>query len=87
MKRQNGADQRYYQLLYHLQTADFVLMDLNLYLDTHPDDVSALQQYNRTVQERWKIAHELEREFGPLTPYSYSHFPWQWDKAPWPWQV
>ncbi|NGQ94912.1 spore coat protein CotJB [Brevibacillus sp. SYP-B805] len=82
-------DERYYHLLHQLQAIDFVLIELNLFLDTHPNDVEALQQFNHHVQERWRIAHELERQYGPLMNYghSFSGFPWQWVDAPWPWQV
>ncbi|BCJ88467.1 spore coat protein CotJB [Effusibacillus dendaii] len=82
-------DERYYQLLQELQAIDFVLVELNLYLDTHPEDVNAIQQYNQCVQERWKIAQEFEACYGPLQHFghSYSSAPWQWDNTPWPWQV
>jgi spore coat protein JB len=89
MSESSSMDSRYYQLLHQLQTMDFVLVELNLYLDTHPDDSGALQQYNRYVQERWKLAQEFESAYGPLQHFghSYSDAPWRWDDAPWPWQV
>lgn len=89
MSEQPTMDPRYYQLLHQLQALDFVLVELNLYLDTHPDDTHAIRQYNQHVQQRWKIAQEFESCYGPLTNFghSYSDSPWQWDDAPWPWQV
>ena len=83
------VDDRYYQLLHQLQAIDFVLVELNLYLDTHPNDFEAVQQYNHHVQERWKIAQEMEGMYGPLMHFghSYSGYPWQWNNTPWPWQV
>lgn len=81
-------DTRYDQLLRQLQAMDFVLIELNLYLDTHPDDVDAIRQFNQQVQERWQIAREFENHYGPLTSiHSYSRYPWQWKDTPWPWQV
>lgn len=82
-------DERYYQLLHQLQALDFVLVELNLYLDTHPTDQQAIEQYNRHVQERWQLAQEFERLYGPLTHFghSYSGYPWQWNESPWPWEV
>jgi spore coat protein JB len=78
----------YYKQLYDLQAVDFVLIELTLYLDTHPDDLSALQQYNQFVQKRMHIAHQFEMEFGPLMAgHSFTRQPWQWVEAPWPWQV
>ena len=83
------VDEHFYRLLQKLQEVDFVLVELNLYLDTHPDDVSALQQYNQLVQQRWMIAQEYEECYGPLQNFghSFSRQPWQWIDTPWPWQV
>ncbi|MBL2480595.1 spore coat protein CotJB, partial [Klebsiella pneumoniae] len=33
--------EEYYRLLENLQELDFVLVELTLYLDTHPDDTAA----------------------------------------------
>ncbi|WP_159887452.1 spore coat protein CotJB [Paenibacillus puerhi] len=81
--------EHYYTKLKELQAIDFVIVELTLYLDTHPDDIQALEQYNRFVQHRMQIAQEFQNEFGPLTSfgYSFSKAPWQWKEAPWPWQV
>ncbi|MGO0058819.1 spore coat protein CotJB [Brevibacillus fluminis] len=83
------VDEQYYRMLEQLQAVDFVLCELNLYLDTHPDDAGAVQQYNQNVQERWRLAHEFECQYGPLMNlgHSYSACPWQWVDLPWPWQV
>lgn len=79
----------YYQLLEQLQAVDFVLVELTLYLDTHNEDVEAIQQFNHCVRERKKLKKLMESKFGPLQQFgnSYSGFPWNWDDAPWPWQV
>ncbi|KHD85796.1 spore coat protein CotJB [Heyndrickxia ginsengihumi] len=79
----------YYQLLEELQALDFVIVELNLYLDTHPDDQNAIEQYNATVKSRKKVKREFEKHFGPLTSfgYSYSPYPFQWKESPWPWEV
>ncbi len=82
-------DQSFYQMLRQLQEVDFVLVELNLFLDTHPNDQAALQQFNQLVQQRWQIAQQFESCFGPLMNFghSYSGHPWQWNDTPWPWQV
>ncbi|MGO4497915.1 spore coat protein CotJB [Paenibacillus sp. 2RAB27] len=79
----------YYKQLRDLQTVDFVLVELNLYLDTHPDDLSVIQQYNQFTHKRMHIAQQFEMEFGPLMPFghSFTKAPWQWVETPWPWQV
>ncbi|MGE8204361.1 spore coat protein CotJB [Heyndrickxia sp. NPDC080065] len=79
----------YYKVLEELQAIDFVIIELTLYLDTHPGDQDAIQQYNLCIQQRKKIKKEFEKQFGALTHfgYSYSQYPWDWKEAPWPWQV
>ncbi|GGG54787.1 spore coat protein CotJB [Paenibacillus radicis (ex Gao et al. 2016)] len=82
-------DSEFYKLLHELQAIDFVLVELNLYLDTHPNDVNAIQQYNHCAQVRQQIAHHYEARYGPLKNFgqSYSGTPFQWVDTPWPWQV
>jgi spore coat protein JB len=84
-----SANDEYYTLLRELQTLDFVLVELTLYLDTHPTDMPALQQFNQYAQSRQQAAAAFEVKFGPLMQFghSFSRYPWQWSKDPWPWQV
>lgn len=82
-------DKRYYELLEKLQTIDFALVELNLFLNTHPDDLKSIEQYNRLAQERIPVVMEFQNLYGPLQNFghAYSKFPWEWSQAPWPWQV
>ncbi|WP_166244584.1 spore coat protein CotJB [Paenibacillus turpanensis] len=82
-------DDRYYKLLHELQAVDFVLVELNLYLDTHPSDVSAIAQYNQFAQKRMQLSRQYEELYGPLLNYghSFSRSPFEWSQGPWPWQV
>lgn len=62
----NPCDQRYYELLEQLQTLDFALVELNLYLNTHPDDLRSIEQFNQLTQERTKLANQFQELYGPL---------------------
>ncbi|MBT2726313.1 spore coat protein CotJB [Bacillus sp. ISL-75] len=79
----------YYQIMEQLQAVDFVLVELTLYLDTHPDDLEAINQFNHYAKERKRIKKAFESQFGPLLQFgnSYSGYPWNWKDTPWPWQV
>ena len=79
----------YYQIIEQLQAVDFVLVELTLYLDTHPDDLEAIKQFNHYAKERKTIKKAFESQFGPLMQFgnSYSGYPWNWNDSPWPWQV
>lgn len=81
--------QAYYDQMLEIQEIDFVLVELTLYLDTHPDDLEALKQYNSFAKKRMEMKKQFEEQFGPLQQYgnSYSTYPWAWDATPWPWQV
>nr|WP_322745662.1 spore coat protein CotJB [Paenibacillus donghaensis] len=87
---QKGAvDQQYYELLERLQMIDFALVELNLYLDTHPDDLKRIEQYNQLAQERIPLVRRFQELYGPLMHFghAYSRFPFEWPQTPWPWQV
>ncbi|WP_128894663.1 spore coat protein CotJB [Longirhabdus pacifica] len=85
-----GKKQEMYdEQLLQLQEIDFVLLELNLYLDTHPGDIQAIQQYNQLAMKRKQMQMEFEAAYGPLLHYgqSYTKYPFQWIESPWPWQV
>lgn len=79
----------FYPLMEQLQAVDFVLVDLTLYLDTHPDDLAAINQFNHYSSERKKLKKLVESHYGPLMQYGKSHsgYPWDWNSPPWPWQL
>jgi spore coat protein JB len=80
---------QYYELLEEMQQVDFVLVDLNHYLNTHPEDNTAIKQYNEFAQKSMVLKNKFQALFGPLYHFgnSYSTYPWSWKDAPWPWQV
>lgn len=85
----NQLPTEYYQLMEQLQTIDFVLVELTLYLDTHPEDRDTINQFNHYAKNRKQLKKVFESQFGPILQYgnSYSGYPWNWSASPWPWQV
>jgi spore coat protein JB len=81
--------QEFYTTMEQLQAVDFVLVELTLYLDTHPDDFEAINQFNQFAKERKRLKKIIESNYGPLMQFgnSYSGYPWNWNDAPWPWQL
>lgn len=81
--------EEYRNLLLQLQEVDFVLVELNLYLDTHPDDAQAIHQYNHYAGERLKVVQAYEERYGALSNFgqSFSGTPFTYAVTPWPWQV
>ncbi|MGB9867002.1 MAG: spore coat protein CotJB [Bacillota bacterium] len=76
-------------LLKRIMELSFTALELNLFLDTHPDDQRALADFNATVQELESARMNYEMKFGPLLNFglSQSTTPWKWVEGPWPWEV
>ena len=72
--------------LNQLQTVNFAIQELALYLDTHRDDCEALELY-RTYQEMYgKMRKQYEAEWGPLNHMNAQEGPYRWLDDPWPWE-
>ncbi|CAM3545477.1 spore coat protein CotJB [Paenibacillus lupini] len=82
-------DEQYYRKLEELQAVGFALVELTLYLDTHPHDAQAIQQFNQLGMQLHQCRQQFESLYGPTLQYgnSFSKYPWQWSESPWPWQV
>lgn len=76
------------ELLKQISALDFMAVDLQLYLDTHPCDQQALWRYNNAVLQSQWLKCKYESMCGPLTSFrSTSAYPWQWINNPWPWSA
>lgn len=76
-----------YDLMKAIQMYDFYLYDLNLFLDTHPNDRNALAKFNEIKERRKKVYDAYTEKYGPITAVqnnSNEHFYWTDD--PWPWE-
>lgn len=75
-------------LLKRLTALDFMAVDLQLYLDTHPNDKEAIDKYNDTIKEADMLRSVYEKNYGPLFSFrSYNHSKeFGWIDNPWPWQ-
>lgn len=74
-------------LLREVMAADFTVVDLNLYLNTHPNEMRSIAIYNDSVQRAQMLRDKYERLYGPLTIFSANlKNTWQWIESPWPWE-
>lgn len=72
--------------LAELQALEFVVLELGLYLNTHPDDMEAFTLFKQygAMEKAAKAAYESK--FGPLTKSSAASFEnYRWLQEPWPW--
>lgn len=76
-------------LLMKIQELQFVAVDLNLYLDNHPQNKNAITDYNTVARELTNMKKLYESQNGPFCNFgcSESQSPWQWVNEPWPWEI
>ena len=67
----------------------FVLYDLILFLDTHPQDEGAMALYEECLQKYKSARKEYAGFYGPLTAFDEKNDGdtcWSWGQAPMPWE-
>ena len=72
--------------LAELQALEFVVLELNLYLDTHKDDTEAFNLFKQfsAMEKAAKAAYESK--YGPITAQGAATGDgFQWLSDPWPW--
>lgn len=75
------------RFLREIMETDFVLKELNLFLDTHPCHKAALAKFQKYEEKAAALKCEYEKLFGPLTPSVNNNLEvWEWNDGPWPWE-
>lgn len=75
------------QMLKDIGIVDFTLVELTLYLDTHPFDRSAMEYFNHYSRMKNQLVKEFSQKFFPLTKdMAESNKEWRWGMAPLPWE-
>lgn len=73
------------RMLKEIKCLQFAIIELGLYLDTHPDDERALCLHRKYARELKDLQDKYQKVYGPLT----INFPcnkWRWLEMPWPWE-
>lgn len=73
-------------LLKKISTYQFAALDLQLYLDTHPNDADTIAAMNQYKMKLQPLLAEYEEAYGPLTKGITETNNWKWIKGPWPWE-
>ena len=75
------------RMMKRVQMFDFILDELNLYLDTHPNDKNALDYFTQYQYLKNDAVNQYEARFGPLRAEdSMGEDYFDWIKGPWPWE-
>lgn len=77
------------QLKRKIYELDFALHELNLFLDTHPTNVKAMELLKEYRKKRQEIIAVFEANYGEYIATVCDIKPtscWQWLQGPWPWE-
>lgn len=77
------------KLLKEISMVDFAIVDLNEYLDTHPDDVDAVAYIKQYLTILRRLKEEYASLYGPLNIYDAGfndNKDWKWARMPLPWE-
>ncbi len=87
--QQLNANNEREALLYQVMQYKFALIELNLYLDTNPNDKEAIELFNKYQRMEKQMCKQYESMYGPLTIDSeyLNNNNWVWNNSPWPWEV
>ena len=77
------------ELLMQIMQCGFILVDINLYLDTHPHDEQALLYFNCYAQQLAVLKQRYVENFGPIENFggSTSEEYWKWAEQSFPWDA
>lgn len=85
MNNQNAVSAKH--LLKTIDEASFMIDEITLYLDTHPNCKDAIVEFKKYEYIRKKAIHEYTVMYGPLTRYDVNaENYWCWINNPWPWE-
>lgn len=74
--------------LAELQALEFVILELGLYLDTHPDDAEAFALFQEYVALEREGRRRYEEMYGPITLSAAADSDcFTWLNDPWPWEA
>ena len=74
------------EMLMQIMQLEFYLIDLGLFLNTHPEDSDAVNMFNDYQAELKQLRQKYEKEVGPLSLGTTMKDRWNWTLNPWPWE-
>lgn len=74
------------RLLREIAQVDFAMWELHIYLDTHPNDMTAMALHNANEKKLAVLVAEYTSKYGPLNTKGVTKDNrWLWISDPWPW--
>ena len=79
------VDSQRERALLEIQKLDFMINELNLYLDLYPDDESVYRLFKEYVDRCKKKKEEYTRTYGPIMLEDLTN-EYEWSTGVWPWE-
>lgn len=74
------------EMLFNIGEYCFMMHDLNLYLDTHPNDKESLNRFISYRDKVNELTTKYERKYGPICVKEVmDNTPFSWVNTKWPW--
>ncbi len=73
------------RLLRQIAAVDFAMIELHLFMDSHPNDREAGRKLDEYEKKSTALRKEFEEKYGPLTSMQKEGNRWAWICDPWPW--
>ena len=83
--RELRANNKKEEMLYNILMYNFVLTEMDLYLDLNPENMEVMKLYREYLNSKKQLINEYEKNFGPLTLEGVNET-WNWNNSPWPWE-
>ncbi len=73
--------------LLEVQMYAFIAHEINLFLDTHPDNQRMIKLYVDYANKAKDAQKTFEKDYGPLSVQNTTDkIPFEWVDGPWPWE-
>lgn len=74
-------------ILRKISAYSFAMWELHIFLDVHPNDMTAMALLNKNKQKYDELVAEYESKYGPLNTFNVdTNNKWLWIADPWPWE-
>lgn len=72
-------------MLRRISSIDFAIVELHLYLDTHPNSEDVKRKLSEYEEKSRELVSEYEKKYGSIVSGQTSGNGWDWISNPWPW--
>lgn len=73
------------RLLRRIAAYDFAIVELQIFLDTHPTNTEAIKSLDEYLKKSDILRTQFEEKFGPIQSSNIEKNRLAWISNPWPW--